>query len=296
MAEPYEQPTVCKAVRRPSCQQVPVMASIVAMNDTRTVLAMIALIYLLAASCPNLGSIRALSANEAHAEPFVSPTSLPVKVSSTLAATPRYREQRVGAALAILRDIDAEFVPIPGRRWRMAKYAVTFAQWDACVAAGGCDGYRPDDHSWGRAQRPVINVSRDDAVAFIGRLEQVTKHRYRLPTEEEWAYAARGGTTTDHYWGNGAGSGLANCEDCGSDWADRETAPVGSFSPNPYGLYDMLGNVWQWTDDCLGKCTRYAVRGGSWAEDHRFMRISVRAGHRPTVRSESIGFRLVRVE
>lgn len=186
-----------------------------------------------------------------------------------------------------------EFVDIPGRNFRMGKYDVTFAQWDACVTAGGCNGYKPEDHGWGRGNRPVINVSFDDAHKFIDWLNSSTGQHYRLPTEEEWEYAARGGTTTDYYWGNDVGSGNANCNGCGSQWDGKQTAPVGSFKPNPYGLYDMLGNVWQWTESCYeNDCGLRVWRGGSWFIKPAYIRVSFRGGNTADSRGNLLGFRL----
>ena len=116
----------------------------------------------------------------------------------------------------------------------MGVYEVTFAQWDACAAAGGCGGRRPKDRGWGRGDRPVIFVSWDDAQAYVRWLSEKTGERYRLPSESEWEYAARAGTATRYWWGNGIGGGRANCDGCGSRWDNDRTAPVGSFAANPW--------------------------------------------------------------
>ena len=118
----------------------------------------------------------------------------------------------------------------------VSKHEVTFAQWDACVSDGGCGGYRPDDESWGRRRRPVINVSWNDAKEYVAWLSGETGEDYRLPSEAEWEYAARAGSSTQYSWGNEIGSNRANCimdDDCGDQWAS--TAPVGSFAPNAWG-------------------------------------------------------------
>jgi len=136
----------------------------------------------------------------------------------------------------------------------LGKFPVTFAEWDRCVEAGGCE-YTPDDAGWGRDDRPVIHVARSDAEAYVRWLREITGEPYRLPSEAEWEYAARAGTTAARWWGDGLGSGNAICDGCGTRWDDRSTAPVGSLAPNPFGLHDMLGNVSEWVADC-------------WHEDH----------------------------
>ena len=146
---------------------------------------------------------------------------------------------------------DSEFpvhdVTIP-EAFEVSVYEATFAQWDACVAGGGCGGYRPDDEGWGRGNRPVINVSWEDAQAFVSWLSRYTGEDYRLLSEAEWEYVARAGTETAYSWGNAIGRNQANCrgfgprrERCGDRWDN--TAPVGSFAANAFGVHDMHGNV-----------------------------------------------------
>lgn len=132
----------------------------------------------------------------------------------------------------------------------IGKYEVTFEDWDACVADGGCDAYTPDDKGWGRGRQPVIGISRDDAWNYVDWLSEKTGKTYRLPTEAEWEYAARGGTQTLFWWGDEIGVGNAACWNCGSEWDRKQPAPVGSFKPNPFGLYDVAGNVFEWVEDC----------------------------------------------
>ena len=196
----------------------------------------------------------------------------------------------------------------------VSKYEVTFAQWDACVLGGGCGGYRPDDDGWGRGTRPVINVSWEDAQAYVSWLSSQTGEGYRLLSEAEWEYVARAGSQTAYSWGSDIGSNRANCEGCGSRWDDDRTAPVGSFQANGFGVYDMHGNVWEWVEDCWndnyrrapsdgsawlrGDCERRVYRGGSWVQDPRVLRSSYRAEYvsRGTTgyRSSAVGFRVAR--
>ena len=192
----------------------------------------------------------------------------------------------------------------------MSKHEVTFAQWDACVAAGGCGGYSPRDDGWGRGNRPVIYVSEQDAQAYVSWLSRVTSERYRLPSESEWEYAARAGSETTYSWGNEIGSNRANCDGCGSRWDDEMTAPVGSFSPNMFGLHDMHGNVWEWVEDCwndryegapsdgsawlTGFCGSRVWRGGSWYNYSWSVRSAHRAPASTGSRNYGAGFRVVR--
>lgn len=171
------------------------------------------------------------------------------------------------------------------RAYAVGKFEVTFEQWDACVAAGGCT-HKPSDARWGRGTRPVMNVSWDDARQYTAWLTKKAGKSYRLLTEAEWEYAARAGTTTAYYWGDGDANicqyanvdngGMFGASGCGS----RRTSPVGERKPNAFGLHDMLGNVWEWTEDCYnagidsvpsdgsartsGDCGERVLRGGSW--------------------------------
>ena len=198
----------------------------------------------------------------------------------------------------------------------VSKYELTFADWDACVAGGGCNGYKPSDEGWGRGQRPVINVNWHDAQAYVAWLSEVTGKTYRLLTEAEYEYAARDGTTTTYPWGNDIklnGQAMADCNGCGSKWDAQQTAPVGSFYPNEFGLYDMVGNVLEWTEDCLhknyngapadgsawlaangGDCTNRILRGGSWSDAPVSLRSAVRYGASTDSRNDGYGFRVGR--
>ena len=166
----------------------------------------------------------------------------------------------------------------------VGKYEVTFAEWDACVAAGGCNGYRPDDEGWGRELRPAINLIWDDAKAYVRWLSRVTGERYRLLSEAEWEYAARAGTRTPFHTGRKISPDQANYDGryYGSDRRvyREKTMPVGSFPANPFGLHDMHGNASEWVEDCWnmtyqgapfdgsawerGDCSTRIRRGGSW--------------------------------
>ncbi|MEW8338493.1 MAG: SUMF1/EgtB/PvdO family nonheme iron enzyme [Candidatus Thiodiazotropha taylori] len=194
----------------------------------------------------------------------------------------------------------------------LGKYEVTFAEYMAFADTTGCE--LPGDEDWGRDRRPVINVSWEDAVAYVEWLSQQTGKHYRLPTEAEWEYAARAGSTTKYSWGdviNQDGKVWANCYDCGSQWDGEQTAPVDSFAANAFGLYDMVGNVWEWTQDCWhddyrnapsdgsawleskqGNCNARVIRGGAWGSIPRVLRSASRNWFNPDVRFSNLGFRL----
>ncbi len=153
--------------------------------------------------------------------------------------------------------------------------------------------------------QPVVEVNWHDAVAYAKWLSRKTGKRFRLPTESEWEYAARAGTQTSRYWGEAIGRNHANCDGCGSRWDDSQTAPVRSFTPNTFGLFDMLGNVWEWTCSaytksyggsevkCAVSASKYSLRGGSWFHAPWWVRATSRLGY-PDNRGPEIGFRLAR--
>ena len=192
----------------------------------------------------------------------------------------------------------------------VGKYEVMFAEWDACVADGGCGGHRPGDKGWGRGRRPVINVSWNNAKAYVRWLSDKTGKPYRLLSEAEWEYAARAGTTTRYNWGDDIGRNRANCDGCGSGWDNEQTAPVGSFPANGFGLYDLHGNVWEWVEDCRnpsyagapadgsarinGDCSSHVLRGGSWYNEPKNVRVALRISYATESRSYSHGFRVAR--
>jgi formylglycine-generating enzyme required for sulfatase activity len=193
------------------------------------------------------------------------------------------------------------------RAFRLGKYEVTFEQYDAYCRA--TQGRCPDDGGWGRGALPVVNVSWDEVHRLVQWLNTGTGRRFRLPSEAEWEYAARAGTTTDFPWGGRMKPAMANCDaSCADGFA--YTAPTGSFPPNAYGLHDMPGNVWEWTQDCYnssyagapadgtpwtaGGCDVRVVRGGSWASGTPWLRSSDRDWERTAYQSgtRSRGFRL----
>jgi formylglycine-generating enzyme required for sulfatase activity len=215
-------------------------------------------------------------------------------------------EFRMGSADTVYEKPEHR-VSIPNP-FAIGRREVTFDEWDACVAAGACK-YRPDDHGWGRGNRPVIDVSWDDAQLFLNWLSQQTGKRYRLPSEAEWEYSARAGTTTTFWWGRAADKGHANCEDCNAA-PSRQTLPAGSYRPNGFGLFDVAGNAAEWVEDCwndtyrnapsngsawnTGTCRQRVLRGGSFAGKANLIRSAARFRYDQDVRYYANGFRVVR--
>lgn len=188
----------------------------------------------------------------------------------------------------------------------MGQYEITFEEYDRFVEATG--NRRPNDN-WGRGQQPVIWVSWQEATAYAQWLTQDTGRFYRLPTEAEWEYAARAGTQTNYWWGNDIGYNMANCASSGSIWSDKQTSPVGNFGPNQFGLYEMLGNVWEWTcsaygliylggeQHCVDKTSslKMVLRGGSWFLNPKLCRAAVRNQGVLYSMYDNVGFRVVAV-
>jgi formylglycine-generating enzyme required for sulfatase activity len=197
------------------------------------------------------------------------------------------------------------------RPFAVSMYDVTFDDWDACVKVGGCPREGgANDNSWGKHNRPVINVNWDDAQAYVAWLRKMTGKEYRMLSEAEWEYAARAGTTTAFYWGDELDIKNANCHRCENEWSGLKTSPVGKFKPNPFGLFDMAGNVWQWVQDCwnadyngaptdslpceTGDCEKRVVRGGSWYYYPADPRSAYRYGDKKDDRNYNTGFRVGR--
>ena len=192
-----------------------------------------------------------------------------------------------------------------GAPFALSVHEVTFEDYDRFTYPN-----KVDDEGWGRGRRPVIHVSWDDAQEYVAWLSSETGATYRLPSEAEWEYAARAGTTTKHAWGDEVGVGRANCIGCGSQWDGRQTAPVGSFSANAFGLHDMQGNVLEWVADCWnrsyagapsrgeawlqGDCSRRVLRGGSWFDIPHRIRAAPRSIDDSGNRVDDVGFRVAR--
>jgi len=202
----------------------------------------------------------------------------------------------------------------------VGKFEVTFAQWDACTTEGGCP-HKPDDQTWGRGKRPVINVSWDDARQFVAWLAKKTGKPYRLLTEAEWEYSARAmtkipetnvpfstGQTINYKQANYDANFTYNKGPQGI--YRQKTLDVGSLPRNAFGLHDMHGNVWEWVEDCYKdsyagaptdgsavtspNCSLRILRGGAWNYYPRLLRSAYRYATAAGVRTENAGLRVAR--
>lgn len=186
----------------------------------------------------------------------------------------------------------------------MGKYEVTFSQWDACLAGGGCNGYSPPDGGWGRGDRPVTGVSWQDARAYLDWLNgQAGGLRYRLPSEAEWEYAARSGQSEAYAFGPRVTATQAT-------FRVRQTTPVGAHTGNAFNLFDMHGNASEWVEDCYAanydlapidgvavqadECRRRVYRGGSYNDQAPVLRAAARRSTEANSRTQGIGFRVAR--
>ncbi len=204
-----------------------------------------------------------------------------------------------------------------GKAFAVGKYEVTFEEWDACAAEGGCFGYRPNDEGWGRGRRPVINVSWEDTKGYVGWLSEKTGNEYRLLSEVEWEYAARAGTTGPFHTGSTITTEQANYDGnylYGSGTTGRyrrRTLSVGTFPENGFGLHDTHGNVWEWVEDCWHRnysgvstdgsawvsgedCSGRVLRGGSWFDPPEDLRSASRYRYSASNRSVISGFRIAK--
>ena len=195
-----------------------------------------------------------------------------------------------------------------GTPFAIGKFEVTVQQWNACVDARGCQkvAQPADTH----ANAPMRDLSWDDAQQYVKWLATVTGKPYRLPTEAEWEFAARGGSATRYWWGEQMVTGKANCKDCGQPWTSDRPANVGTFAANPWGLHDTSGSVWEWVADCWHNnfkdapadgrawdqpnCRVRVIRGGSWREGTAYMVASTRFKYDAGVRQSQNGFRVAR--
>jgi formylglycine-generating enzyme required for sulfatase activity len=203
----------------------------------------------------------------------------------------------------------------------VGRFPVTFSEWDACVAARGCS-YQPTDQGWGKGRRPVVNILWDDAKEYVAWLSRTTSRPYRLLSEAEREHVARAGTTTAYWWGDSFFPAQANCAPADSDLspasisdlpqhiASAQTLPVQSFAPNPWGLYQVHGNVYDWVEDCWndnysgapsdgspwmsGNCSRHVLRGGAFSRKPQAARSAARIWFGPPNRLVYMSVRVAR--
>jgi formylglycine-generating enzyme required for sulfatase activity/class 3 adenylate cyclase len=185
----------------------------------------------------------------------------------------------------------------------ISRYPVSVREWNECAAAKACAFV-----ATGKDDAPVTNVSWADAKQYAAWLSSATHNAYRLPSEAEWEYAARGGTQSRFWWGDEFQQGMSNCKNCSDIAAAEQPVKVGSFKPNPFGLYDMGGGVDQWVEDCWhrsyhgapadgsawaeGDCASHVIRSGSWKNDQRYVRPANRDSYDTNVRYPTHGFRV----
>ena len=205
------------------------------------------------------------------------------------------------------------------KKFAVGRFEVSFADWDLCVKEKGCR-HKPADASWGRSKRPVINISWNDAKNYVKWLSKKTGHTYRLLSEAEWEYIARAGTATPFAFGDTISTNNANY-DGNIIYSNgrqgtflQKTALVDSYQPNPWGVYNLHGNVLEWVEDCWhknyekapedgsawlrtqrGQCNLRVTRGGSWLYSPQSLRSANRTGFSKSYRFPVLGFRVARM-
>jgi formylglycine-generating enzyme required for sulfatase activity/class 3 adenylate cyclase len=234
---------------------------------------------------------------------------VPVTVPSTQPAASVREPEMItvrGGSFAMGSNEDISEKPahqVTIKPFAIGKFPVSVREWNECAAAKSC-GFV----ATGKEDAPVTNVSWNDAKQYVGWLAGATRKPYRLATEAEWEYAARGGTQTRYWWGDQLQSGMANCKNCTDTAPTEQPARLGSFKANPFGLYDMGGGVDQWVEDCWHRnyqgapangsawvetsCPSHVLRSGSWKNDARYVRPSNRDSYDTDVRYPTHGFRV----
>lgn len=190
----------------------------------------------------------------------------------------------------------------------ISKFPVSFEEYDKFSQATNTK--QADQYKWPRTNHPVFNVNQADAKRYARWLSEQTNQHYRLPSEAEWEYAARAGSLTQYPWGNEIGLNNAHCAGCGNASKKNQTASIGRYPANAWGIHGMIGNIWEMTADCWnydynnapsdgsawrsGDCMRLVLRGGSWGDVPSDLRSSARLRSYAKARTVNIGFRLVR--
>jgi formylglycine-generating enzyme required for sulfatase activity/class 3 adenylate cyclase len=244
------------------------------------------------------------------AEPKAGVASAPVSPATPGAQASAVREPEMlplrGGTFAMGSNDEASEKPVHQvtiKPFAISKYPITVREWNECAAAKACTFTAA-----GKDEAPITNVSWSDAKQFVAWLAGATQKRYRLPSEAEWEYAARGGTQSKYWWGDQLQPGMANCKNCADAAGAEQPLKVGSFKPNPFGLYDMGGGVDQWVEDCwhktyqgapsdgsawsAGDCSSHVIRSGSWRSDATYVRPANRDSYDTNVRYPTHGFRV----
>jgi formylglycine-generating enzyme required for sulfatase activity/class 3 adenylate cyclase len=241
--------------------------------------------------------------------PPPAPPAAPEPLPSTQAAASVREPEMIslrGGSFAMGSSEDVSEKPVRQvaiKPFAMGKFPVSVREWNACAAAKAC-GFT----ATGKDDAPVANVSWSDAKQYVAWLAETTRKPYRLPSEAEWEYAARGGTQTRYWWGDQFQSGMVNCKNCSDIPAVDQPVKVGSLKPNPFGLFDMGGAVDQWVEDCWHRnyqgapadgsawvesgCSSHVIRSGSWRKDSNYARTANRGSYDTNVRYPTHGFRV----
>jgi formylglycine-generating enzyme required for sulfatase activity len=215
---------------------------------------------------------------------------------------------RMGNATGMTSGDDRPARDVSLAPFMIGAHEVTFAEYDRFVNATGAR--RPKDFGFGRGRQPVVDVTWEEARAYTLWLSRRTGKSYRLPTEAEWEYAARAGTRSMFWWGYDKLAGGAVCMDCGTRQVPSSPAPVGASGPNPFGLYDTAGNVYEWVADCYRPsytgapsdgsavneigCRQRVARGGSFKTPASSARVDARRAFEPDTHINMLGFRVAR--
>jgi formylglycine-generating enzyme required for sulfatase activity/class 3 adenylate cyclase len=245
------------------------------------------------------------AAQQAAQQPKPESSATPATQPASVVREPEMKTVRAGVFTMGSND-DVTEKPthqVTIKPFAMSLYPISVRDWNDCAAAKACSFA-----ATGKDDAPVTNVSFSDAKQFVAWLAGATRKAYRLPSEAEWEYAARGGTQTKYWWGDQFQSGMANCKNCNDNSGAEQPMKVGSFKPNPFGLFDMGGSVDQWVEDCWhknyqgaptdgsawveGECGSHVIRSGSWKNDARYVRPSNRDSYDTNVRYPTHGFRV----
>jgi formylglycine-generating enzyme required for sulfatase activity/class 3 adenylate cyclase len=255
---------------------------------------------------PSVAPIPQQAAPRPSSAPSAAPTTQPAaQQPASVVREPEMKTIRAGIFTMGSND-DVTEKPthqVTIKPFAISQYPISVRDWNECAAAKACSFA-----AIGKDDAPITNVSWSDAKQFVAWLAGATRKAYRLPSEAEWEYAARGGTQTKYWWGDQLQSGMANCKNCSDTAGSEQPMKVGSFKPNPFGLYDMGGGVDQWVEDCWhknyqgaptdgsawveGECASHVIRSGSWKNDARYVRPSNRDSYDTNVRYPTHGFRV----